>query len=93
MTIDAIQFLFIGMLAVATMLDLWRTNRRQSRAEARLEELERIICVDQDVHRRIVQASAAQATIDEWRAELSMHPEGSPKHTAYLNRLREVSAL
>lgn len=34
-----------------------------------------------------------QATIDEWIAERAKCAPGSPKHTAYTNRLREVGAL
>lgn len=33
----------------------------------------------------------AQAEAD-WRAEMAKYPEGSPRHTAYLNRLKSIGA-
>lgn len=35
----------------------------------------------------------ARETVEAWRAALESEPEGSPKHTAYLNRLRRAGAL
>ena len=31
--------------------------------------------------------------IKDWQQKLKMYPEGTPKHRAYKNRLREVGAL
>lgn len=33
----------------------------------------------------------AQAEAD-WRTEMAKYPEGSPRHTAYLNRLKSIGA-
>lgn len=30
--------------------------------------------------------------VEEWRSAADMHPEGSPKREAYMNRLRELGA-
>lgn len=88
MTVALLCF-FVGLLVLAVVLLMGRVARQGRR----LRELERILCNEPVVGHRIEAALSERATIAQWREELSKHPEGSPKHTAYLNRLREVGAL
>lgn len=90
---DMLQTLFIGLLAFAIFMVLLATNRRHARMERRIADLEHAVSTDPVVGHRVAAALSERATIEQWRIELSKHPEGSPKHTAYLNRLREVGAL
>jgi hypothetical protein len=43
--------------------------------------------------RTLSRAVEQAGVIEQWRREMAKCPEGSPKHTAYVNRLREVGAL
>lgn len=50
--------------------------------------------LDAALNEPIMQVKASHNEhVAEWLAEIAKHPEGSPKHTAYLNRLREVGAI
>lgn len=43
---------------------------------------------------RKAQADREHVTaVDAWKAELEQHPEGSPRHTSLLKRLREVGGM
>ncbi len=85
----AILSILVGLL-MAGVVVLARQAAEQRRRIARLEGA---VSEEPVIGHRIAAALNERATIDQWKAELAKHPEGSPKHTAYLNRLRELGAL
>lgn len=93
--IDVVLFLLVAGLAYA----LWSSGRRVSALQAEIYQLSATLgrvesTLDDALATPILtQAAEHSAVVAEWQAEMLKHPEGSPKHTAYLNRLREIGAL
>lgn len=80
---DLILLALVACEGVAVVYVWHLTGKAHRRADEAFSILTRAPQADRD----------ATVTLAEWRKEMDALPEGSPRRTAYENRLRSVGAL
>lgn len=89
----------LALCSAWLVMSVLEFDRRVKSVRADLDEMSKDladleVALDDALHAPILRAKAEHnEQVAAWRAERDTLPEGSPKHTALTNRLREVGAL